>query len=226
MSTASWFHTLARSNPELHRLVYDFNHYPHRWARTEWLDDCATSAPAISMLEQSPRGRARLGRHYCGALGLKEHFWDFEATHRRLALLPHTTLAQLGLYVGAALHWMSLARCVTQAQHRATIGQIGHGAYAYGLRRGRSLLGASGLGSPSLPCADDHANLPGAGWKILAACMHNESPAVFRRFRLKSPRNLDLRNGGELALSPDTAWAFVQPIITDILPRSDQRCFA
>ncbi len=226
MSTARWFTSLVRSNPELHRLVYDFNHYPHRWARTEWLEDCALSAAASPLLEQSARGRARLGRHYCTTLGLKDHFWDFEAGHRRLALLPHATLAQLGIFAGAALHWMSLARCVTQTQNRATIGQIGPAAFSYGMRRGRTLLGASGLGTPGLPTALDHDTVSAAGWKIITACLRDESPAVFRRFRLKSPRSFDLRDEGDLALIPATAWAFVQPIITDILPLSDQRCFA
>ena len=226
MSTAHWFSSLARSNPELHRLVYDFIHYPHRWARTEWLDGCVASSPTIALLEQSPRGRTRLGRHYCAALGLKDNFWEFEARQRRLALLPHSALAQLGLFVGAALHWMSLARCVTQAEHRATIEQIGHDAYSYGLRRGRTLLGASGLGTPNLPSTEGHANLAVAGWKILAACLQQEPPAVFRRFRLKSPRDIELHDSGELALSPATAWAIVQPVITDILPRSEQQCFA
>lgn len=223
MSTSVWFGSLLKGNPELYRQIYDWNLYPHRWVRPEWLATVPGAEPAlVPLLERTERGRERLGRHVRAALGLTDTFWDFEQRPRRLALLPAATLEHLARFAGAAWHWSSLTRMVSQRDHRAVTARIGADARAFALRRGRTLLGPAGLPVPAAPVIPDSDQLTTAGWTLIASCLGAEPAPVLARARLKFPRALA---AGE-AVPAAQAWGLLQPIIHETLPASDRPCFA
>ncbi len=72
MSTHAWFRSLVTGRPDLYRTIYDWNVYPHRWLLPAWMDGGGLPEPVVKLLESSPAGRERLGRHYRRALGLEE----------------------------------------------------------------------------------------------------------------------------------------------------------
>lgn len=223
MSAPVWLGRLLRGNPELYRQIYDWNLYPHRWARPEWLATTQGGDPAIiQLLERTERGRERLGRHVRAVLGLTDTFWDFEPLPRRLALLPATSLERLAKFAGAVWHWQSLTRMVSQRDHRAVTARIGSEAHAFALRRGRALSGPAALPVPTGPVKPDSDQIPTAGWTLIASCLGAEPVPVLTRARFKFPRELTV---GEAA--PAThAWALLQPILQETLPDSDRTCFA
>jgi hypothetical protein len=223
MSAPVWLGRLLRGNPELYRQIYDWNLYPHRWARPEWLATAPGLEPGvIQALERTERGRARLSRHGRAALGLTDTFWDFEPRPRRLALLPATTLERLARFAGAVWHWQGLSRMVSQRDHRAVTDRIGTDAHAFALRRGRALLGPAGLPVRTGPVKTDSDQLTTAGWILIASFLGAEPDPVLARARLKFPRELP---PGEAAPAPQ-AWALLQPILQETLPASDRPCFA
>ena len=226
MSTARWVRSLVQGNPELYRQIYDWNTYPHRWALPAWLEGATAPAPVVTLLEKSPRGRARLSRHYCTALGLNDTFWDFEAPQRRLALLPASALTRLAQFAGAALHWSGLSRIVTKQGHQDVAATIGRDAYAFALRRGRLLTTTAGLTASTHAVIGPDATLPQAGWKVIAASLAAEPPVILHRFRLKAPRELELGNPSPTDPTPAQAWTYLQPIIADTLTTEERRCFA
>lgn len=226
MSTARWVRSLAQGNPELYRQIYDWNTYPHRWALPAWLEGTTAPAPLVGLLETSPRGRTRLSRHYCSALGLTDTFWDFESPRRRLALLPASALARLAQFAGAALHWSGLSRIVTKQGHQEVATTIGHDAYAFALRRGRLLTTGAGLETSSHPVIGPDARLPQTGWQLITASLAEEPAVLMPRFRLKAPRDLKLENPGPTQPAPAQAWTLLQPIIADTLTPEERRCFA
>lgn len=223
MSTPVWFGRLLRGNPELYRQIYDWNLYPHRWARPEWLATVPGADPALfPVLERTGRSRDRLGRHLRAALGLTETFWDLEPQPRRIALLPAATLEQLARFAGAAWHWSSLTRMVSQRDHRAVTARIGVDAHAFALRRGRALLGPAGLPAPATPAAPDSDQVPAAGWTLIASCLGAEPAPVLARARLKFPRDVAVGD----PVPATQAWNLLQPILHETLPASDRPCFA
>lgn len=223
MSAPVWLGRLLRGNPELYRQIYDWNLYPHRWARPEWLATTPGVDPAIiQLLERTERGRERLGRHVRAVLGLTDTFWDFEPLPRRLALLPATSLERLAKFAGAVWHWQSLTRMVSQRDHRAVTARVGAEARGFALRRGRALSGPAGLPVPNGPVNPDSDQLPAAGWTLIASCLGAEPAPVLSRARFKFPRELTV---GEAAPAAH-AWALLQPILQETLPDSDRPCFA
>ena len=136
MSTTRWFRSLVRRNPDLYRAIHDWNLYPHRGALPVRLIDAAVPEGVLTLLEKSAAGRARLGRHFRGALNLPTMCWDFQPANLRLALLPAATLARLAMFAGAARLWVRLARVVSRSEQRSLTEAVGSDAYAFALRHG------------------------------------------------------------------------------------------
>ncbi len=225
MSTARWFRSLVTTRPDLYRAIYDWNVYPHRWALPARLEAFAAAvpAPALALLEKTPAGRARLGRHTRRSLGLEEMFWDFESASRRLALLPASALARLAHTAGAALHWPRLARIVAKAERRALTEGIGESAYVFAMRRGRLLVAPAGLVPAEDPAPPLAEAIPVAGWRALAAVLGAEPAALQSRFLLKTPPGLEF---SPPEIDADAAWAFLEPIARETLTAEERRCFA
>ena len=218
-----WLRGLLKGNPELYRQIYDWNLYPHRWARPDWLVSVPGAEGAlVSLLERTSEGRARLGTHFRESLGLSDTFWDFEPRQRRLALLPANTLAQLARFAGATYYWNSLTRVVSQQRHQALTARIGADAHAFAMRRGRSLLSTTGLTPPGVSGRPDPDRMHAAGWTVIASCLTGEPAALLTRTRFKFPRGLTLEEN----LPPAQAWNLLQPILSETLPTSDRPCFA
>ena len=228
MSTAAWFRSLVTSRPDLYRTIYDWNIYPHRWLLPVWIDGGGLPEPVVKLLESSPAGRERLGRHYRQALGLEEMVWDFQAEPRRLALLGARTLDRIARFAGAAVEVHRLARVIAKEDRRVLTEQIGEDAYGFALRRGRLLTPAGAIGTDAAVTAQAlAAEIIRSGWATLSACLGREPEALRRRLRLKAPRELALF-AGELP-TPEAsaqAWRLLKPITPDVLTTEEARCFA
>lgn len=228
MSTHAWFRSLVTGRPDLYRTIYDWNVYPHRWLLPAWMDGGGLPEPVVKLLESSPAGRERLGRHYRRALGLEEMVWDFQPEARRLALLGAPTLDRLARFAGAAVEAHRLARVIAKEDRRALTERIGDDAYGFALRRGR-LLTSSGVSGTdaALTAAALGAEVLRAGWATLSACLGREPEALRRRLRLKAPREQAL-----FSAEPPTpeaaaeAWRLLKPITSDVLTQEEARCFA
>lgn len=226
MSTARWMQSLVKTRPDLYRAIYDWNAYPHRWALPAWLDVISVPAPVVALLEKTTRGRQRLSQSFRRALRLHEELWDFQSPRRRLALLPPATLERLARFAGATVLAPAIARIITRDERRSLTDRIGEDAYLFALRRGRLLTPTPELSAFLQRDGDLHASVEHAGWRLLAACVEDESPALRLRFRLKTPRAVTLPAGGEAAPHRDAAWALVEPIVRETLSREELRCFA
>jgi hypothetical protein len=189
VSTSAWFRSLVTGRPDLYRAIYDWNVYPHRWLLPVWMDGGGLPEPVVKVLESSPAGRERLGRHYRRTLGLEDMVWDFQAEPRRLALLGPPTLERLARFAGAAVEAHRLARFIAKEDRRVLTERIGEDAYGFALRRGRLLTSSGTNGADSvLTAAALAAEVLRSGWNTLSACLGREPEALRRRLRLKAPR--------------------------------------
>jgi hypothetical protein len=220
MSTP-WLVSLVRENPELYRLIYDWNMYPHRWAHPAWLESVPLAEPTLRLLESSPAGRLRLSRFYLKALGLTSQCWDLAEPNRRLALLPAPSLARLAAVTGATLYWSHLARIVSKPRRTALAQVIGTDAYTFALRHGRALTARSAPPDPENP-GDPGPEILLAGWRTVHSGL-GEDPAVQQRFRLKAPPDVPLTPS---RLSPADAWTLLRTLTAEILSPLDRRCLS
>jgi hypothetical protein len=223
MTSSAWFTGLLRGNPELYRRIYDWNLYPHRWAPPARVAAVPGLDPAlIRLLERTPRGRERLGRHFRSALGLEATCWDFESPVRRIALLPAEALARLASFAGAIQHWMSLSRAVSQRDHQAVIARVGADARTYALRHGRTVLARAALPPLSDTGTMDWDRLVPTGWSVLQAGLSGEPPAVRLRLRLQLPDGLPAVD----PIPSHGASALLQALLPEALSAKDRPCFA
>jgi hypothetical protein len=228
VNATPWFPALVSRHPDLFRAIYDWNAYPHRWALPAWLESIAVPTPVVALLEQTARGRERLGRHFRQALGLDAMLWDFVEPRRRLALLTAPTLSRLARFAGAALHAAPLARVVTKADRRRVADHIGEDAYAFALRRGlaRTLPELSAMITSD---GDPLPHIETAGWHAVFASLSGEPAAVTARVRLKMPPAIAALPAFATpteAPSATASWAFIQPILREAATPAELRCFA
>ena len=222
MSLVAWIQSLVRERPDLYRTIYDWNCYPHRWVAADRLPAPAAPTPVISLLEQTPAGRARLSRHFRQQLALMEDFWDFRDARRRLALLSPTSLRQLARTVGAAMHAPRLARIIAKEQRRVVTERLGAAAYGFALRHG--LAHAESTSPIAAPFDAWLEQVEQDGWISVRSVLQHEPTPVTQRLRLKFPANLPCE---ATALQPaDTAWSRLQPALAASLTPEELQCLA
>lgn len=186
MSARGWSKTTVNTRPDLFRAVYDWNHYPHRWARQDRLADAALPLPVVQLLERTPAGRERLSRHFCSSLGLVGGFWSFEEPWRRLVLLSAGTLQLLARRIGAGWHASRIARVVTRLERQQVIAAIGEPTYAQLLRQRTADARPTWLPPVTSSLVQD---LESTGWSTLARALGHWPDDGWRRFLLKVPLN-------------------------------------
>lgn len=223
-----WTISLLKSNPDLFRLIHDFNHRPGHWlhpSRAAALPDAELTA----VLLQRGHDLKRLNVILLEKLGLRElpPCWDFSEPRRRLALLRHDTLARLATFCGAALRWSRVATVIGRNQIAELKGAIGEHAHAFALRRGRLVVDPESAAQTTLPGRSLHEEIHELGWHTLLSSLSGESPALLSRLALKLPEDLPQPDYGSIgAETRDSSWQKLRKVLAEVLTREEMRCFA
>lgn len=226
-SRGGWYAEQSRTNPDLFRVIFDYNRRPQHWVHSSVLD-ALPHAPVIKALAQSPHGSGHLAAWLLQELKLLEHApcWDFEEPRLRLHLLSSPTLAKLARFCGAALCWPKLASIISKAEIQEVKAGLGEDAHTFALRRGRLVVQEKDTllpdGSLSLV---EHAIQ--VGWALVQTAALDSNPALKRRFELKLPpgKAQPVAQGFDSA-QRDSAWLRVRKITPEVLTEGEMKCFA
>lgn len=222
-----WYLQQAKQNPDLFRVVFDFNRRPQFWLHNEVVETLQ-QATVVKALSSASHGTAHLSAWLDKALGLDawEPEWNFENSRRRLALLSPETLARLARFAGAALCWPAIVSVIAKAQIHEIKAALGEDAHAFALRRARLLIPESEalLPPPAKPLA---AHAVEIGWNLVTSAAFDEAEPVQRRFSLKLPPTVAQRMAKTVASEArERAWSRVRKITTEVLTEGETKCFA
>jgi hypothetical protein len=228
MNLPQWYAELASRQPDLFRLIGDFQGKPQHWAHP---DRMATlpHGDVLAFLANSPAGQKHASRWATTQLGL-DHvpaWWDFTPPRRRLVLMSWMTLEQLACYCGAAIHAAKIATIIARAQTLELKAAIGASAHAFALRRGRT------MSVPALPqlTAKREGSLGqqvlASGWATVLGMLSDEPSELMRRFWIKLPLALQRDLAPKLATEEcDQVWTFVRKIGNEVFTQEEMACFA
>src|SRR4051794_35939795 len=101
-----WYAEQAKVNPDLFRVIYDFNRRPQHWIHPSVVESLP-HAPVLHALASTNHGASHVSAWLMRELGLDrdEASWMFEEPRSRLVLLSSSTLRRLASYAGAACCW-------------------------------------------------------------------------------------------------------------------------
>lgn len=226
---STWYAQQAKQNPDLFRVIFDFNRRPQHWVHPEVLSTLP-HANIVQALSTTNRGSSHVATWLTRELKLDaaEVCWDFEEPRRRLALLNAGTLRKLACYAGAASCWPRIATTISRDELREIKTAIGEEAHVFALRRGRMIMPEQEALAPSKDqsLADQVLD---QGWRMVAAAALDEHPAVQQRFTLKLPPAVaqSLANQSAAALDVRTkAWQRLRKISPEVLTEGETKCFA
>lgn len=226
-TSGHWYLSQAKTNPDLFRVIFDFNRRPQHWLHPEVVAQLPESR-VVQILSQSTHGHAHLATWLTRTfkLDISESIWDFRETRRRLTLLSPATLFQLARFTGAALCWPRLAAIIGKQQIQSLKAALGENAHAFALRRARMIVPETETMQPpqSINLTDHVLNL---GWQVVINAAFDEEEAIRKRFALKLPiavqENLYAVTTPELR---DRAWSRVRQISREVLTEGEMKCFA
>lgn len=224
----AWAAALLQQNPDLFRLVYDFNNRPSLWVHPQRMEQMPHFAIIKNLNQANAATRSGLeqwtSRHF--QLTETAACWDFNEVRQRLALLQHDSLAKLALYCGAALRWSRISMIIAKSQIAELKAHIGEHAHAFALRRGRQVVEQQEA-SQSLPDYSLNQEIHFLGWTTLLSCMAGESESLLARMQLKLPDKTPQPVYSKIEEAErESAWKKVQKVLGEVLTREEMRCFA
>lgn len=225
MTIRAWYGNLSKENPDLLRVIHDFNQRPQYWVHPTVLSE-VPFAEVVSHL-------TRHGRHQASSwvnrqLGLheKETFWDFEDPRKRIALLSHATLEKLARYCGAAQRWSRIASIIGKVQNQEIKAAIGEDAHAFALRRARQMVSQEEA-SQKLEGRTLVEEILHLGWNTVTAALSGEPDSLLSRFILKLPTDALKSEMDEVPVEVrDSAWQRISRINKEVLTDGELKCFA
>ncbi len=224
---STWYAQQAKANPDLFRVVFDFNRHPQFWVHPEVMERLP-EATVVKALAGVTHGTSHLASWMCRTLELDAHepVWDFEEPRRRLNLLAPETLAKIARFAAAALSWPRIASVIGKVQIQEIKGTFGEDAHSFALRRARFIVPES---DAVLPESDkslyDHAME--LGWNLLTSAACDEADPIQQRFMLKLP--VAIAEKTLLRVPQDVrerAWNRIRKISTEVLTEGETKCFA
>lgn len=232
MSTrGGWYAAQAKANPDLFRVIFDFNRRPQHWVHSEVMNSLP-HAPVINALTGSRHGSSHLAQWLDRELGLggSSTCWDFSEARLRLALLGFSTLNRLARYAGAAACWPRVAATISKQEIRELKSALGEKAHVFALRRGRMIVPEH----DTVPVPDSTslgAHAIETGWRTIAAAMQTEHADLLRRFELKLLPEAARIVKAALAERSDSsskgsAWNRLRKISPEVLSEGELKCFA
>lgn len=223
-----WYAELAVRQPDLFRMIGDFNTKPQHWAHPERLA-ALPHGDVLAILDTSVTGQRHAARWVTGQLGLSQvpAWWDFTPARRRLILINWLTLEKLACYCGAAIHASKIAATIARAQTIELKSAIGAAAHAFALRRGRLVNvpdlpqlqapGGAGLGRQVLD----------SGWAAVLGLLSDEPAELLRRFWVKLPPAMAQDRMPKLAAEEcEQVWNFVRRVGREVFSKEEEACFA
>ncbi len=228
MSTpGGWYAAQSKKNPDLFRVIFDFNRRPQNWVHAEVLG-ALPHAKVVTALSGSYHGSAHLAEWVTKELGLEsaEPCWDFEDKWQRLALLSTETLGRLARFCGAALSWPKISSIIGKVEMQEVKAALGDDAHAFALRRGRLLVSAE---EAVLPEGQDPLapHTLEVGWRLVMTAMGEVTEPLRQRFELKMPPGLPKMNLGPVAPElRERAWQRVSKVTPEVLTEGELKCFA
>ncbi|TDU70700.1 YOP protein translocation protein K (YscK) [Prosthecobacter fusiformis] len=228
MSTrGGWYASQAKTNPDLFRAIFDFNHRPQFWLHPEVIARFPEAA-VIRVLATGTHGHHHLASWLTRVLQLDDYdpVWDFQESRLRIALLSPETLTRLARYTGVALCWPRIASIIGRQQLHEIKASIGEDAHAFALRRARFIVPENEAILPKQETSlIDH--VMDIGWNVLASSSGDESGAIRERLALKLP--LQVAKKVTWHVTPelrDQAWNRVRQISREVLTVGESKCFA
>lgn len=228
MNLPQWYAELALRQPDLFRLIGDFQGRPQHWAHPDRLA-ALPHGDVLAFLANSAVGQKHASRWATTQLGL-DHvpgWWDFSPPRRRLVLMSWMTLEKLACYCGAAIHATKIAATIARVQTLELKAAIGAAAHAFALRRGRMMT------APALPqlTAQGGESLGqqvlATGWATVLGMLSDEPAELLRRFWVKLPPSLQQQATPKLAPEEcDLVWTFVRKIGNEVFTKEEMACFA
>ncbi|GEP43729.1 SctK family type III secretion system sorting platform protein [Brevifollis gellanilyticus] len=228
MSTpGGWYAQQAKANPDLFRVVFDFNSRPQYWVHPEVMDRLP-DAKVVKALAGATHGSAHLAKWLRNILDLNAHepVWDFEEPRRRLNLLAPETLAKLARFAAAALSWPRIASVIGKVQMQEIKSTFGEDAHSFALRRARFIIPESDAVLPESdkPLYDNAMEL---GWNLLTSAACDEADPIQQRFVLKLPMAVAERTLRRVPQDiRERAWNRIRKISTEVLTEGETKCFA
>jgi len=229
MSTCGWYATQAKTNPDLFRVIYDFNRRPQHWVHSSFVETLP-HAPVLKALATTNHGATHVSAWLMRELKLDqdEACWDFEEPRCRIALLSSDTLHRLARYAGASSCWPGVAATIGRDQLREIKATLGEDAHVFALRRGRMIVPESDTvpinGATSLA-----AHALDAGWQMVVTAAFDERPAVQRRMALKLPPDVAQSIAAKVSTASDArekAWSRLRKITSEVLTEGELKCFS
>lgn len=225
---SAWFTRQAKANPDLFRVIYDFNRRPQNWVHPEVLR-ALPNQEIINTLSTTNHGSSHLAAWLEHELNLDyaDPCWDFEAPDDRFVLLSSGSLHKLACYAGAAAYWPRIATTISREDLLEIKTLIGEGAYVFAMRRGRTIVAESEAALPSNEQSlADHAIK--VGWGTVAAAVHDERSGVQQRFALKLPpamEHLLVKHAAASADEREEARRRLRKISPEVLTEGESKCF-
>jgi len=224
---SGWYVQQAKANPDLFRVVYDFNCRPQFW-----LHSAVTEELPHAVVVRALAGAAHGGSHLAAwlsktlGLGAQEAVWDFQEPRRRLALLSPESLLKLARFAGAALCWPRLSSVIGRTEIQEIKAAIGEDAYSFALRRARLLVAQKDAlvpqsGEPLMPQVIE------AGWSLVATAASDDADSVQQRLMLKLPPSVAKKT--VRPVDPDLrarAWSLIRKISPAVFTEGESKCFA
>lgn len=224
-----WYAMQAKANPDLFRVIYDFNRRPQHWVHPSIIETLP-HASVVKALATTNHGAPHVATWLLRELKLDqdEACWDFEQPRCRIALLGSGTLYRLACYAGAASCWPGVAATIGREQLREVKGALGGEAHVFALRRGRMVVPENDT-VPATGTTSLAAHALEAGWQMVATAAHDARPAVERRFALKLPADVAQAIAGKVPTAPDAcekAWQRLRKITPEVLTEGELKCFS
>ncbi len=220
-----WYVLQSKENPDLFRVIFDFNKRPQHWIHPRSLEGL-THAPVIRFLVESAHGGRHLATWMCKELRLDQagDCWDFKEPRRRLALLGAGTLEKLACFAGAALAWPRIAAVIAKAEIQQLKQALGEEAHRFALRRARLIIPqAETLQLEDGKRLDEQAIA--AGWGMVLDALVDEDPAISQRIQLKLPDSAPVMSAKDKEVQ-NKAWKRLRKIAADVLTEGEMKCFA
>jgi len=224
---SGWYVQQAKANPDLFRVVYDFNCRPQFWLHTAVVEKLPHAA-VVRALAGAVHGGDHLSAWLSKTLGLdsQEAVWEFQESRRRLVLLSPHSLSHLARFAGAALCWPRLSSIIGRAQIREVKDAIGEDAYSFALRRARLLVAQD---DTLVPQADEPLvpQVIEAGWNLLATAASDDADSVQQRLMLKLPPEVAKKTVRPVDPGLRTrAWSLIRKICPAVFTEGESKCFA
>lgn len=184
--------TLLNQQPNLVRLVHEFNLWPTRYIHPTWIPRFIPEN-LFSQLRTNRRGEKRLAEILLAKLDLhRELVMDFDALPRRLALLSAQELQTLRFLCGVALSAHHITAHIRAQEVLSLREKLGARAHAFATGKARFLLGtAATLFDDSHAIDSVQSCVSERGATALVEGIGDQPEPVMRRLQLKFAKNDD-----------------------------------